>query len=709
MPAENPLADLAVMHDGNLCWPVLDHGFVRVVDLMGDDDAIVQAARISYGAGTKSLREDRGLIDYLMEHKHTSPFEMCLHGDTRIPTYPCPGATVKHYTIRDLANAFTNKGKGSSWVKLVNIRCVDPVSGVVYPTKIRNAWRNGVNITYRTTVNWMQRSVVTTDTHPFLCEDGIFRPLSQLRIGDRIALNGGKATSEEVVAHVCQARLDGKSLKEVARETGLGETTIHRISRKIGINRVPRKKGGFRVSEDTVTRVLQLRKEGRNGEDIAKEMNVSMGTVYNICHKTGTFSRVPKKTGYFNVPPEKHVDPRHVARTVLRKNNNECALCNEPARDRHHIDENPYNNELSNLVWLCAKHHRHIHIRSVLRKVVYSSISSIEMAGEAEVYDLEVDSPHHCFVAEGFVVHNCEVKLHVKMPIFVARQWVRHRTASMNEYSARYSTLKDTFYVPQPEHIAKQASTNRQGRKDLFSSDESLSFIENIKDTCNNAFDTYQTLLTKDVARELARVVLPLSSYTEFYWKIDLHNLLHFLELRLDTHAQFEIRRYAEVIWNNIVKLWVPAVADSFIEHRLEALHIGRTERDLLLDLARSAAKAASLSPEDVKKRTGLTKRRADRLIALLGLGEEQHAERALPGALPHLASDARGARGGDGTVGEVAPQGGLRDPVRPDGTGAPAPGRADGAGRPPARDGSRDARVPARGEVSNANGERGS
>lgn len=158
----------------------------------------------------------------------------------------------------------------------------------------------------------------------------------------------------------------------------------------------------------------------------------------------------------------------------------------------------------------------------------------------------------------------CSIKLHLKMPIFVARQWVRHRTAKMNEYSARYSIVKDDFYIPSIENIGKQSSSNKQGTElQTFSESEAIIIQNQIKILSESAYELYQNLISKGVSREIARIVLPLNVYTEFYWKMDLHNLLHFLTLRCDKHAQYEIRIYAEKILE-IVKEWVPFTYESY-------------------------------------------------------------------------------------------------------------------------------------------------
>jgi len=181
----------------------------------------------------------------------------------------------------------------------------------------------------------------------------------------------------------------------------------------------------------------------------------------------------------------------------------------------------------------------------------------------------------------------CEIKLHVKLPVFVARQWIRHRTANVNEYSARYSLLAREFYVPEVKDIAKQSKTNKQGREedtDDLRADEAREMMLHAGD---HAFDIYEMLSADDepddmgIARELSRIVTPVSTYTEWYWKVDLHNLMHFLSLRADPHAQKEIRVYAEVILD-LLKAWVPNVAEAFDDYRLGAHTFSRQEMEVL-------------------------------------------------------------------------------------------------------------------------------
>jgi thymidylate synthase (FAD) len=171
-----------------------------------------------------------------------------------------------------------------------------------------------------------------------------------------------------------------------------------------------------------------------------------------------------------------------------------------------------------------------------------------------------------------------EFKFHVKLPIFVARQWIRHRTANVNEYSGRYSEMKDEFYLPEPEQLRPQSKTNRQGRSEEIIEAETAEKIRSeMKETQEMLFDKYSGLLETGLARELARINLPLSNYTEWYWKIDLHNLFHFLKLRIDPHAQYEIRVFAEKM-GEIVKEIVPVAWEAFEDYMLNSVHFSGLE-----------------------------------------------------------------------------------------------------------------------------------
>jgi thymidylate synthase (FAD) len=200
-----------------------------------------------------------------------------------------------------------------------------------------------------------------------------------------------------------------------------------------------------------------------------------------------------------------------------------------------------------------------------------------------------------------------ELKLHVKLPIFVARQWIRHRTASVNEYSARYSVVEDEFYLPSGEAISQQSEANKQGRGEVLQGDAAHKVESTMSTVAKQAYDAYRGLLGTDtgkqdtgVARELARAVLPVSFYTQWYWKTDLHNLLRFLELRMDPHAQWEIRQYAFRI-AGIVEQWVPATYKAFRDYRLDRLELSAAARQVVM--AWLNGKDVSLKDSDLSRR----------------------------------------------------------------------------------------------------------
>lgn len=191
----------------------------------------------------------------------------------------------------------------------------------------------------------------------------------------------------------------------------------------------------------------------------------------------------------------------------------------------------------------------------------------------------------------------CELKLHVKLPVFVARQWIRHRTANVNEYSARYSIMDREFYIPAPEQMAAQSVVNNQGRGEALQGEEAARVLEILKTDSMRAYDHYEEMIGQDgqqgLARELARMNLPTNIYTQWYWKVDLHNLFHFLRLRADAHAQYEIRVYADAICN-IVADWVPFAYKAFEDYRLGSV----TMSAQMVDCMRRMLKGEAVTQE---------------------------------------------------------------------------------------------------------------
>jgi thymidylate synthase (FAD) len=215
----------------------------------------------------------------------------------------------------------------------------------------------------------------------------------------------------------------------------------------------------------------------------------------------------------------------------------------------------------------------------------------------------------------------CEIKLHVKLPIFVARQWIRHRTANVNEYSARYSILDREFYVPAEEKLAAQSLSNRQGRGDVLQGKEAAQVLDLLRTDATRAYDHHLTMLNESedgqkiddsrqgLARELARMNLGLNFYTQWYWKVDLHNLMHFLSLRADAHAQYEIRVYADAMVD-LLKRWVPLTAEAFVEHRLHGVTLSKS--------AWGTIKRMLAGDTITQEASGLGKREWNELQALL-------------------------------------------------------------------------------------------
>lgn len=203
----------------------------------------------------------------------------------------------------------------------------------------------------------------------------------------------------------------------------------------------------------------------------------------------------------------------------------------------------------------------------------------------------------------------CEIKLHLKMPIFVARQHIRHRMASINEYSARYSIMTDEFYFPTLEQVKYQSTDNKQGRSDTVDPEAAQAVIDLLMDTSKTCYRRYEKMNEENIARELSRIGLTLNTYTEMYWKIDLHNLLHYLRLRFDKHAQYEIRVYAELMFD-IVKEWVPDIAQAFVDYSLEARTFSRMEIETLGKMMRGEPV--------VQQKSGMSKREWKDFMSLM-------------------------------------------------------------------------------------------
>ncbi len=220
----------------------------------------------------------------------------------------------------------------------------------------------------------------------------------------------------------------------------------------------------------------------------------------------------------------------------------------------------------------------------------------------------------------------CEIKYHVKLPIFIARQWIRHRTANVNEYSARYSILDKEFYLPSSEHLAAQSQSNRQGRGEVIEGDQAKQVLDLLKNDAERTYKNYEEMLNqrfdgttidenkKGLARELARMNLTLNTYTQWYWKTDLLNLMNFLRLRADSHAQYEIRAYADAMLDT-VKKWVPITYEAFMDYRVGGTEVSSKGKKVIQKL---------ISGEKVDiEQSGLSKREWNELMLALELKDK--------------------------------------------------------------------------------------
>ena len=220
----------------------------------------------------------------------------------------------------------------------------------------------------------------------------------------------------------------------------------------------------------------------------------------------------------------------------------------------------------------------------------------------------------------------CEIKYHVKLPIFIARQWIRHRTANVNEYSARYSILDKEFYLPAQEHLAAQSKSNRQGRGDVLEGEQAKKVLELLKNDAERTYENYETMLNEKydgsiidengvgLARELARMNLTLNTYTQWYWKTDLLNLMNFLRLRADHHAQYEIRTYADAMLDTL-KRWVPITYDAFMDYRVGGTEVSDKGKKVIQKLI----KGDKVSMEE----SGLSKREWNELMEAFNLKDK--------------------------------------------------------------------------------------
>lgn len=604
-------------------FPVLDDGFIRVVDYMGNDASIVQAARVSYGAGTKKVSEDTALIRYLLRHHHSTPFEMAsLKLHIRVPM-DCWRQWIRHRTFClaegtevyfDLPGGISRRGNQLYKLKIediwdrfqptvntqrpdkqrnpyhrrdrvqsMHLRQMNEDTGAIQHTRVVDVFQNGVKPIFRVTLA-DGKTIESTNDHQFMFVDGWSTLGKQMNLEEV----GGKAVwdSGDYYMHVNGVTVEVPALYQdkdwLDEQYNVLERKIADIAEDCG------------VSYHTIRKWLskhniQHEKGGRSKEPWNKGKTYTLGSreLSEAWIEANQRSRAGEASNFWKggVSTERESIGRWTtqkAAKIHRKNGWTCQLCHQRANElhTHHIvpvwaDESLARDEY-NLTTLCGDCHRSIAGNELdyverlggppvktewikrprvgwnnLTKTRLVRVEKVEFVGEKMTYDIEVEGPYHNFIANGIVTHN-----------------------SVNEYSTRYSEAIDSRQTTPPDQWRSQSKSNKQGSGNFLDPEVGKVLTEAEKSSHTFSDTIYQERLAKGVAREQARKDLPLSTYTEAYWSGNLHNLLHFLRLRMDSHAQKEIRDYACVIGNEIVSKWCPAAWDAFKDYRMDTIQL---------------------------------------------------------------------------------------------------------------------------------------
>lgn len=575
--------------------PVLDHGFVGLVDHMGSDAAVVQAARVSYGDGTKTVREDRGLIRYLMRHRH------CYHPSMEVltvqgwkrwdacgarETFLVPDPKTRSYRI-EMLDVLTFDADEDMYV-FENDRmsyCVTPDHKMWFRGKYQ---RDFTKVPVQSMSKWgwfdplagySELGEIVGDGNPRFRFIGFF-------LGD------GSGQGNRVTFHLKKERKK-QYLRELLAELGLphGERPSATYD-DATVFTVPTPEFLLDWIDPQVRAASKSFPVDRLG---ALGMNDVVGLFDGLANSDGSVKADRAQLQFSS---------KSVALVDLF-----CALAARIGFDAHRtyaqdgmVACTAYTEGRTTLESRASYHRRERYVGKVFCATTSTGLLAVRGGPDKFGFVCGNTSPFEM----------CEVKLHLKLPIFVMRQLVRHRTASLNEYSGRYSEMTDEFYLPKLDAIMGQAADNKQGRGGEIDGRSRRGVQWLLTATYEHGFDTYRTLLGEregfhggapiydayddfagdpllaedfpGIAREMARIALPLANYSELYWKQDLHNLLHLLKLRADGHAQYEIRVYAEAIYQ-IVKPLFPLVVEAWEDYVRDARTVSRMEVDLLREL----------------------------------------------------------------------------------------------------------------------------
>lgn len=613
---------------------VLDDGFVRVVDYMGADESIVQAARVSYGKGTKKVSQDRGLIRYLMRHRHTTPFEMAdikLH--VRVPM-DCWRQWIRHRTAClaegteiyfDLPSGIRRRGNQLYKLKIediwkrfqpthnrhrpdkqrfpyfrrdrirgMNLRQMDEDSLRIQHTRIVHVFKNGVKPVFRMTLE-DGKQIETTADHRFFFKDGwkTLRDATGLHERNGLAIWDQGLHEVHVNGLVMEApalyqdkewlndqyNVRYRKISDIAADC---DVSYHTIRKWLAVHGIQHEKGGRSKTPWNKGKRYELGPRECSDEWLEAVRLARSGAASNFWRGGASSDReaVVRWT-------------TQIAAKIHGRNGWTCQLCHERSHELHchHIvpvwaDPTRARDE-NNLTTLCASCHRNIAgseldyvevlggppVFAAWRKRPHKAwkkltvarpvrIEKFEFVGEKMTYDLEVEGPHHNFIANGIVTHN-----------------------SVNEYSTRYSIAIDAAQRTAPGEWRLQSALNKQGSEDSLDAAKGETLTHDEDALHNHLRHVYRERLEAGVAREQARKDLPLSTYTEAYWKINLHNLFHFLSLRMDDHAQLEIRQYATTIGYQVVRRWCPIAWEAFLDYRMDTMNLTRLDMQIVAAL----------------------------------------------------------------------------------------------------------------------------
>jgi thymidylate synthase (FAD) len=615
-------------------FPVLDHGFVSLVDYMGSDEDVERAARVSYGYGTRKVSQTRGLIRYLRRHHHTTPSEMvelkfhcampmfvarqwirhrtaCLAEGTDV-YFDLPGGIRRKgnqlykLSIEDVWKRFqptVNRHRPDKQrnpyfrrdrVKGMRLRQMNEETGRIDHTRVVDVFKNGPKRVFRMVLADGKEISATAD-HRFRFAGG-WRTLHQAtgleekggravwRTGDYyLHVNGLVAEApafyqdkQWLERQYSEKRRD---IRDIAEDCCVSYHTIRKWLTRHELTDPGRGRFSEGDSPWNTDLTYKLGPRQLSAEWVAANRRSRTGPVSNFWRGGSSSGRSTIGRWTTQVAPKVHSE-----------NGWTCQLCAQRADELHchHIvpvwaDESKAR-ELNNLTTLCGPCHRSVTgneldyverlgggpIRTEWQRRPRVSwnkltltrlvrVERFEYVGIRETYDLEVEGPSHNFIANGIVTHN-----------------------SVNEYSGRYSLMPLLFYKPDLDHFALQSSDNQQGRRPEPASAELYrKAIEHWDRVREGASDGYRWMVEEEVARELARIDLPLSTYTQWYWKIDLHNLFHFLTLRADPHAQWEIQEFARVM-AGMLKRVAPLSYEAWIDYNVRAHPMSRGEMDVL-------------------------------------------------------------------------------------------------------------------------------